>query len=82
MYVRCAQIDFEGAGLWQSERTSECSLLLLRNSSAYFGIRAAPALCAEPSRIEERAAAPDDEALRALEIWDMGAVTRDMVRVF
>lgn len=64
-------------------RTSEGSLLLLRNSSAYFGMSTAPALCAELSSSgdAERAAMLDDEALSAREIFDMGAVTRDMVNV-
>jgi hypothetical protein len=46
-------------------------------------MRIAPALWAELSSNgdAERAAAPDVEALRALEIFDMGAVTRDMVTV-
>lgn len=58
---------------------SECSLLLrLRSSSAYLGMRAAPALCAEPSRAERAAVVLDGELLRALAIFDMGAVTRDM----
>lgn len=63
--------------------TSECSLLLLRKSSAYFGIKAAPALCAELSSSgdAERAATPGDDALSAREIFDMGAVTRDMMRM-
>lgn len=66
-----------------NKRTSECSLLLLRKSSAYFGIRAAPAPCAVLSSNgdAERAATPEDDALRALEIFDMGAVTRDMMKM-
>lgn len=55
----------------------------MRNSSAYFGMSTAPALCAELSSSgdAERAAMLDDEALSAREIFDMGAVTRDMVNV-